>query len=208
MSTSFQDSKQSLQERLHTLLTRLSDTSEILKKWPDTKGSDTTIHIKTTDKLINSIERIVDGIKLVEEKVNCVPTGESSGTDKDLPSKLRQIAIPLDLLDMMDYAGGLNPDCFARGLMEEAQRQMGNLKRRKMSMDMLAHFIQNGMKDREEKLRKIRSLDEKIAAADKREAEKESKESEENTKEAIAVSKKRKRDDDDGGDLDAPATKR
>ena len=73
-----------------------------------------------------------------------------------------------------------------------------------MSMDMLAHFIQNGMKDREEKLQKIKSLDEKIAAADKREAEKQSKESVEN---AVAVSKKRKRDDADD-DLDAPATKR
>lgn len=158
----------SLQEHLHTLLTRLSDTSEILQKWPG--GDDPSIHIRTTDKLIESIKRIIDGIKSLEEKVNHVSTDSStdqssdSGGDEDIANKLRQIAVPLDLLDMMDFAGGLNPDCFARGLIKEALRQMGNLQRRKASMKMLAATIQNGLDARERQLEILKALDEKLAS--------------------------------------------
>lgn len=166
----FKDNKQSLQERLHTLLTRLSDAAEILKKWPETKtGDDSSIHTRATTKLITSIERIVDGIRSVEEKVNKVNTSKPSDTDTDvdvhddIANKLRQIAVPLDLLDMMDHAGGVNPDCFARGLIKEALRQMGNLQRRKASMMMLANIIENGMKEREKQLQIIESLDQKLA---------------------------------------------
>lgn len=164
----FIDNKQSLQERLHTLLTRLSDSGEILKKWPETKtGDDSSIHTRTTTKLISSIERIIDGIKLVEEKVNVVPSendNKSDGPRDDIANHLRQIAVPLDLLDMMDFASGLNPDCFARGLIKEALRQMGNLQRRKASMKMLAITIQRGMNEREKQLQILASLDEKLAA--------------------------------------------
>jgi hypothetical protein len=158
----------SLQERLHTLLTRLSDTSEILQKWPG--GDDASIHIRTTEKLIESIKRIIDGIKSLEEKVNHVSTetsGEQSNEsgDEDIANKLRQIAVPLDLLDMMDFAGSLNPDCFARGLIKEALRQMGNLQRRKASMKMLAATIQNGLDARERQLEILKALDEKLAAS-------------------------------------------
>lgn len=156
----------SLQECLHTLLTRLSDTSEILQKWPG--GDDPSIHVRTTEKLIKSIKKIMDSIKTVEEKVNHVSvetsTEQSSGSgDEDIANKLRQIAVPLDLLDMMDCAGGLNPDCFARGLIKEALRQMGNLQRRKASMKMLAATIQNGLDARERQLEILKALDEKLA---------------------------------------------
>jgi len=157
---------QSLQERLHTLLTRLSDTSEILQKWPETKkGDDASIHVRTTGKLIASIQRIIDGIKSLEEKVNHIPENEneSEGGDGGIAKKLRQVAVPLDLLDMMDSAGGLNPDCFARGLIKEALRQMGNLQRRKASLKMLAATIQNGLDAREKQLEILKSLDEKLA---------------------------------------------
>ena len=170
-TNTYVDTQQSLQERLHTLLTRLSDTGEILKKWPETKtGDDSSIHIRTTDKLINSIQRIIDGIKQVEEKVNSIPAeGQATSSDEDanniIANKLRQIAIPLDLLDMMDFAGGINPDCFARGLIKEALRQMGNLQRRKTSMRMLAVTIQNGMDAREKQLQILKALDEKLAAS-------------------------------------------
>lgn len=160
----FQDNKQSLQERLHTLLTRLSDIGEILKKWPETKtGDDSSIHTRTTAKLISEIQRTIEGIKLVEEKVNAVPS-ENVKSEDAIANKLRQTAVPLDLLDMMDFAGGLNPDCFARGLIKEALRQMGNLQRRKASMRMLAVAIKNGMERREEQLKILASLDEKLAS--------------------------------------------
>ena len=170
----FKDNNQSLQERLHTLLTRLSDTGEILKKWPETKtGDDSSIHTRTTTKLINSIERIIQGLEMVEEKVNYVsstgatdlnsPGGQAS--EDEIANKLRQIAVPLDLLDMMDFAGGVNPDCFARGLIKEAQRQMSNLRRRKAFMRLLASTIQKGMSEREKQLQILASLDEQLAAS-------------------------------------------
>eukprot|EP00557_Chaetoceros_sp_GSL56_P001315 CAMPEP_0176494626 /NCGR_PEP_ID=MMETSP0200_2-20121128/10207_1 /TAXON_ID=947934 /ORGANISM="Chaetoceros sp., Strain GSL56" /LENGTH=151 /DNA_ID=CAMNT_0017892417 /DNA_START=144 /DNA_END=596 /DNA_ORIENTATION=- len=111
----------------------------------------------------------MDSIKAVEEKVNNVSvetsTEQSSGSgDEDIANKLRQIAVPLDLLDMMDCAGGLNPDCFARGLIKEALRQMGNLQRRKASMKMLAATIQNGLDARERQLEILKALDEKLAS--------------------------------------------
>lgn len=214
----------SLQERLHTLLTRLSDTSEILKKWPETKtGDDGSIHVRTTEKLISSIQRIVEGIKSVEEKVNYVNlteqgstdynTGSGSGDD-DIANKLRQIAVPLDLLDMMDFAGGLNPDCFARGLIKEALRQMGNLQRRKASMKMLAAAIQNGLDARERQLEILKSLDEKLAShansntkSDKRQEESQSSFTEDAM--SSGSSKKRKRDDSEQADAsEEPAPKR
>jgi hypothetical protein len=218
-TNAYVDTQQSLQERLHTLLTRLSDTGEILKKWPETKtGDDSSIHIRTTDKLINSIQRIIDGIKQVEEKVNSVPAeGASSEDDINIiANKLRQIAIPLDLLDMMDFAGGINPDCFARGLIKEALRQMGNLQRRKTSMRMLAVTIQNGMNVREKNLQILKSLDEKIAASDDDDVDQkvDAKDKAEDINEALSIvddaqamlDKKRRREDDEPED--EPPSKR
>jgi len=213
-SAAFHDNKQSLQERLHTLLTRLSDTGEILKKWPETKtGEDSSIHTRTTGKLISSIQRTIDGIKLVEEKVNSVPLEDDKSED-DIANKLRQTAIPLDLMDMLDFAGGLNPDCFARGLIKESLRQMGNLQRRKASMKMLAVTIQNGMNEREKQLQILAALDEQLASTTKEDDDDSATEADleakvQNDDEAPIAGeesiKKRKRDDDD---TEEPSAKR
>ncbi len=153
----FQKNNQSLQEALHTLLTRLSDSSEIIKSWPE-GGDDNSIHTKTTEKLIASIHKIVNAIRVVEEKVN-PNLGEEKPTEQEiaLANKLRQTAIPLDLLDMMD-SNSLNPDCFARGLLNEALRQFGNLRTRKASMNMLAQLVETGMKQQERDLQKASEI--------------------------------------------------
>ena len=154
----------------------------------------------------------------MEEKVNSVPAeGASSEDDINIiANKLRQIAIPLDLLDMMDFAGGINPDCFARGLIKEALRQMGNLQRRKTSMRMLAVTIQNGMNVREKNLQILKSLDEKIAASDDDDVDQkvDAKDKAEDINEALSIvddaqamlDKKRRREDDEPED--EPPSKR
>ena len=76
--SSFHNTGQSLQERLHTLLTRLSDTGEILKKWPEAKTGQEDIHRKSTTKLIASLQKIIHGIQLVEEKANTL--GQDAAT--------------------------------------------------------------------------------------------------------------------------------
>mmetsp|Transcript_461 Transcript_461/g.646 ORF Transcript_461/g.646 Transcript_461/m.646 type:complete len:237 (+) Transcript_461:121-831(+) len=144
--TVFINNSQSLQEALHTLLTRLSETSEIIQKWPEPESNSDheSIHAETTTKLIKSIHKVVNGIRLVEEKVN-PNLGDEKPSEQHiaLANNLRQTAVPLDLLDMMDYAGGLNPDCFARGLLIEALQQFSNLSNRKSSMTMLANLVQH-----------------------------------------------------------------
>lgn len=161
----FQKSNQSLQELLHTLLTRLSHSSEIIKSWPE-GGDDPSIHTQTTTKLIASIQKIVAAIKLVEERVNPnlgVDQGEKTSEQENaLANQLRQTAVPLDLLDMMDADSekGLNPDCFARGLLNEALRQFSNLRTRKASMNMLSQLVETGFEQREMKLKKIAALQE------------------------------------------------
>mmetsp|Transcript_16846 Transcript_16846/g.25295 ORF Transcript_16846/g.25295 Transcript_16846/m.25295 type:complete len:235 (+) Transcript_16846:82-786(+) len=215
-SNTYQDKHQSLQERLHTLLSRLSDCGECLKTWPETKtGDDASIHIRQTDKLIASVQRIIQGIKQVEEKVNSVPA-EGTPSDEDIYLKLRQIAIPLDLLDMTDFAGGLNPDCYARGLIKESLRQMGNLQRRKTSMKMLAVTIQNGIDAREKQLEILKSLDEKLAASNDTDDNKnnDTKQKEEESKESspmendVSSDEKKKRKRDEEGASDEPPSKR
>ena len=55
--------------------------------------------------------------------------------------------IPLDLLDLLDVGQpfGLNPQCYARGLMKESMRQLAGLERRKRALAMLAQSIELGM---------------------------------------------------------------
>jgi len=168
-----EDSRQCLQERLHTLLTRISKTIEILQTWP---AEEKHSHSQT-QKLIQSLHKIIEGIRQVEEKVKGVSdedrkqTQTTGGEVMTLQEKLRQTAIPLDLLDMMDYGNteynpkknaddvnnfqsshftGLNPDCFARGLLRESLRQIGNMNRRKAALKMLAVSIQNGINARDD----------------------------------------------------------
>lgn len=146
--TQYKSNNQSLQDLLHTLITRLSESSEIIKSWPEQDGPyDNSIHTETTSKLITSIHKVVDAIRLVEERVN--PNIGEDENDKAteqeifLANQLRQTAIPLDLLDMMD-TNTLNPDCFARGMLSEALRQFSNLGNRKNCMNMLASLVENG----------------------------------------------------------------
>ena len=172
----FKKSNQSLQQLLHTLLTRLCDSSAIIKSWPE-GGDDNSVHAETTTKLIASIHKIVDAIRLVEEKVNPnlgddTPTTTTTNNNNNsnneqqqeeennkpseqeivLANQLRQTAVPLDLLDMMD-ANSLNPDCFARGLLSEALRQFSNLQSRKASMNMLAQLVEKGFEQKERDLK-------------------------------------------------------
>lgn len=80
---------------------------------------------------------------------------DPSKDNATLAKKLRQIAVPLDLLEMMDFVGGLNPDCFAMGLIKEALRRLANLQRRKASMVLLADQTRKGIQEREEQFERF-----------------------------------------------------
>lgn len=214
--SSFHNTGQSLQERLHTLLTRLSDTGEILKKWPEAKTGQEDIHRKSTTKLIASLQKIIHGIQLVEEKANPnIDKGEGSVKDEEdlaLANLLRQAAVPLDLLDMMDYAQNLNPDCFARGLLKEALRQWGNLQRRRASMKMLAFHVESGINERERNMKMLESLDKKdeeraITASTEETLEQESDKGNVDTTLGTSTAK-RKRDDSEDTHAVLPPAKR
>ena len=171
----------------------------------------------------------MDAIRLVEEKVNpnlgvdsSTSTTATASANNDpqqvnnsnneapseqetvLANALRQTAVPLDMLDMMD-ANSLNPDCFARGLLSESLRQFSNLQSRKASMNMLAQLVEKGFEERERGL-KIAAVN----AADGNTNEKVHTSKEEEGKlgnsnannEEGNDSKKRKRDEDDVGDDD------
>mmetsp|Transcript_10575 Transcript_10575/g.14919 ORF Transcript_10575/g.14919 Transcript_10575/m.14919 type:complete len:230 (-) Transcript_10575:539-1228(-) len=154
-----------LRERLHNLISRLSDSTDLLKNWPESKfGDDSSIHVETTTRLIATLQRVIGALKNVEEQVN---RGNGSSEDASLKSKLRQAAVPLDLLDMMDYGDGLNPDCFTRGLLREALRQLANLQRRKTSLQLLSVTVQNGfnMKERERQMKILAEAEKTLAAS-------------------------------------------
>ncbi|KAL7540539.1 hypothetical protein ACHAXR_010194 [Thalassiosira sp. AJA248-18] len=155
-----------LLERLRILLNRLQSTTEILQNWPETQGDSAKIHADTATQLIASIRKIVLGLRSVERHVN--GTGGSSGggasaggggdgggvgaISKEALEAFRisledKCPIPLDLLDLLDVGQpfGLNPQCYARGLMKESMRQLAGLERRKRALDMLATAIETGM---------------------------------------------------------------
>ena len=174
------ETKQTLQERLHTLLTRLSETSEILKTWPESKsGEDSSIHKKTTMKLIASLQKIVQGVKLVEDKVLLMSAPSTTGAASAAGTEgsaatinvMQDIQIPLDLLEMMDYANGLNPDCFARGLLGETMRQLANLENRKLTLKLLAAEVQNGIQRRKRDLDEDNSKDDSEPSLKRRKIE-------------------------------------
>mmetsp|Transcript_35408 Transcript_35408/g.53582 ORF Transcript_35408/g.53582 Transcript_35408/m.53582 type:complete len:217 (+) Transcript_35408:78-728(+) len=144
------DDEASLQDRLHTLINRLAETTEILKSWPESEGDDSTVHVETTGKLIASLHKIIHSIKSVEEKVKSSDGSiQASEADIALRKCLEESEVPFDLLDLMDSANGLNPDCFARGLLREAMRQLDGLKRRKLALEMLGGAISAGLAKRE-----------------------------------------------------------
>mmetsp|Transcript_7754 Transcript_7754/g.14123 ORF Transcript_7754/g.14123 Transcript_7754/m.14123 type:complete len:182 (+) Transcript_7754:84-629(+) len=137
MSSSIQkgDAK-ALQERLHELLTRLADVTITMKNWEESDGDNTQVHMETTTRLLSNIQQVLEAIESVENVVK---------TDKALFQTLQDCPIPLDLLDLMDCQGGLNPECFTRGLLKEALGQLAGLKRRKLALDMLGDAIEKGM---------------------------------------------------------------
>jgi len=136
----------------HSLLTCLSDATKIIKKWPSSEGDNPTIHYDTTTKLIESLHKVVQALKRVEDIAFPASKDDS---ESDLTKRLRQCQVPLDLLDFMDYGGlsetgfGLNPDCFNRGLLKEALRQLAGLRRRKSALEILGDKIESGIKKRD-----------------------------------------------------------
>lgn len=188
-----------LQDRLHILLSKLTETSNILEKWPDGKTQQQTstsstknIHTETTTKLVDMLLQVVQALKNVEDKSlvqqqqsqsssnnsstttpnknhsnNSLDTTNKHKKDPDatLKKKLGEYQVPLDLLDLMDHGHentaeqqldpynyfGLNPECFTRGLLREALRQLSGLQRRKVALEMLGKAIQTGMDDKEQK---------------------------------------------------------
>ena len=129
-----------LQERLHELLTRLQATIELVKNWPPTKGDDASIHVDTTTKLIDSIKAVIASTEKVDSVVK---------DDAELRKNLQSCLVPLDLLDLLDHGGGLNPDCFSRALLKESLGQLAGLKRRKLALEMLGLAVQSGLKKRD-----------------------------------------------------------
>ena len=151
--------KSPLQSSLHSLLVHLTSTSKIIQQWPDSQGDNASIHIDTTTKLIQSLQKIIESVKNVEDKSLTRLTTDSK-EDLELKKNLREYQVPMDLLDLMDYGHvdndlhhlfGLNPDCFIRGLLREALRQMAGLKRRKVALEMLGKAVEKGMKERKRK---------------------------------------------------------
>jgi hypothetical protein len=142
-----------LQERLHELISRVSDSMEIIKSWPESSGDDASIHVKTTTKLINSIRDIIQAINRVEGVVKV--------EDSALWKSLKECPIPLDLLEMLDCSNGLNPEVFIRGLLREALSQLAGLRRRKVALEMLGNAIQAGLETNLEptKKRELQSMD-------------------------------------------------
>lgn len=136
-----QGDAKALQERLHELLTRLADTTITMKNWEESDGDDTQIHMEATTRLLSNIQEVLNAIARVESAVK---------TDKVLFKTLQECQIPLDLLDLMDCQGGLNPECFTRGLLKEALGQLAGLKRRKLALDMLGDAIEKGMSKQED----------------------------------------------------------
>ena len=133
-----------LQERLHTLINNLYNTTELVKNWEDSENA--SDHVQTTTKLIASLQEVLQSVKNVETKVL---KGDGTEEDKKVIQELKDSPVPLDLLELMDYGGGVNPDCFARGLLQTALRQLAGLKRRKLALGLLGSAVSDGMKRRE-----------------------------------------------------------
>jgi hypothetical protein len=125
-----------LQERLHELISRISDTTDVVKGWPESSGDDASTHVRATSKLIQSIREIILAIERVEGVAK---------KDEVLWGKLQDCPIPLDLLDFLDCANGLNPEMFVRGLLREALSQLAGLRRRKVALEMLGSAIETGL---------------------------------------------------------------
>ena len=125
-----------LQEKIHLLLSKLSSAIEIVKTWPESEGDDASIHLATTTKLISSLLEVISGLKSVEGVVKA---------DSDLRKALQACPVSINLLDLLDHGGGLNPDCFSRGLLRESLGQLKGLRRRKLALKMLGEAVNCGL---------------------------------------------------------------
>ena len=144
-----------LLERFRILLSRLQTTTEILQNWPETQGDSAKIHNDTATELIASIRKIVTGLRAVERHVNGTGPSPAANIPAEALEKFRssldeKCPIPLDLLDLLDIGQpfGINPQCYARGLMKEAMRQLAGLERRKNALAMLGSAIEKGLNER------------------------------------------------------------
>ena len=131
------------------------------------------------------------GLRAVERHVNGTGPSPAANIPAEALEKFRssldeKCPIPLDLLDLLDIGQpfGINPQCYARGLMKEALRQMAGLERRKNALAMLGSAIEKGLNER--------------SSSSKDDTE-EAQESESATK-VVTVSK-RKRDEEDEIDV-------
>ena len=112
------------------------------------------IYYDTTTTLIESLEKVIQSLKRVEDSI--IPSVKDTQIIE--LKKLQACQIPLDLLDLMDYGGlsdtgfGLNIECFVQGLLREALRQLAGLRRRKNALSMLSAAIKSGIEKRESKL--------------------------------------------------------
>jgi hypothetical protein len=138
---SIPESSKMLQERLHELLSRITATLDAIKNWPSADGASVAeVHAERTTKLIASVQSLLKSISKLEEFI--------AHDQGDLRATLQQISIPLDLLDLLDHGGFMHPDCFVRGLLQEALGQLAGLKRRKLALEMLGTAVQSGISKR------------------------------------------------------------
>ncbi|GAX25244.1 hypothetical protein FisN_5Lh326 [Fistulifera solaris] len=123
------------QDQLHRLLSKLTDTTDFIKNWPEAKGGDGSMHVERTSQLITKIHTTVKMLQRVEGFLQ---------KDAALRETFLQCRIPLDLLDMLD-SSKVNPELFARGLLREALGQLAGLKRRKLALELLGGAITSGI---------------------------------------------------------------
>ena len=140
-----------LQDRLHHLLSRLSDAVEHIKNWPEAKaGDESKVHLDSTTKLITYLRNIISSVQRVESVVQSNP---------GLKEKLQECPIPRDLLDLLDHGqggGALNPDCFVRGLLKQANDQLAGLKRRKLVLQLLGLSLKTSLNSKVEAAKRAR----------------------------------------------------
>jgi hypothetical protein len=146
--------KTSLLARLHQLISTLNEATNAVKNWPS--SHDDQVHYDATTNLIQSLHKVVDALKEVEDRA-CNDSGSANNTS--VGQSILDAPVVLDLLDLMDYGNGLNPEIFIKQLIREALRQLSGLKRRKQALEMLGQAIENGLKDMELK----ESLEQQLA---------------------------------------------
>ena len=145
--------KTSLLARLHQLLSSLHEATDAVKNWPSSQ--DAQVHYDATTTLIKLLQKVVDALKEVEERT--CGTGDTN-INTVMGQSILDSPVVLDLLDLMDYGNGLNPEIFIKQLIREALRQLSRLKRRKLALSMLGQAIEKGLKDMDMKEEMDREL--------------------------------------------------